>query len=27
VRWRYSGAIRAIFKKPRQLAELLDSFD
>ena len=27
VRWRYSGAIRAIFKKPRELAELLDSFD
>jgi peroxiredoxin Q/BCP len=27
VRWRYTGAVRAIFKKPRQLAEVLDSFD
>ena len=27
VRWRYQGAVRAIFKKPRELAELLESFD
>ena len=27
VHWRFSGAIRAIYKKPRQLAELLASFD
>jgi len=27
VRWRFQGGIRAIFKKPRELAELLDSFD
>lgn len=27
VRWRFSGAIRAISKKPRELAERLASFD
>lgn len=27
VRWRFQGGIRAIFKKPRELAELLESFD
>jgi thioredoxin-dependent peroxiredoxin len=27
VRWRFSGAIRAIYKRPRELAELLASFD
>jgi len=27
VRWRYTGAVRAIFKKPRELAELLASLD
>jgi peroxiredoxin Q/BCP len=27
VRWRFSGAIRAIYKKPKELAELLTSFD
>jgi len=27
VRWRFSGAIRAIFKKPSELAEVLASFD
>ena len=26
VRWRFSGAVRAIFKKPKELAELLASF-
>ena len=26
VRWRFSGAVRAIFKKPKELAELLSSF-
>ena len=24
VRWRYSGTVRAIFKKPKQLAKILD---
>jgi peroxiredoxin Q/BCP len=27
VRWRFRGGIRAIFKKPRELAELFGSFD
>jgi peroxiredoxin Q/BCP len=27
VRWRFSGAVRAIFKKPRELADLLSSFE
>jgi len=27
VRWRFSGAVRAIFKKPHQLGELLASFE
>jgi thioredoxin-dependent peroxiredoxin len=27
VRWRFSGAIRAIYKRPRELAQLLASFD
>ena len=27
VRYRFSGAIRAIYKRPRELAELLASFD
>ena len=26
VRWRFSGAVRAIFKRPKELAELLASF-
>lgn len=26
IRWRYSGAVRAIFKKPRELAGLFASF-
>jgi hypothetical protein len=27
VRWRFSGAVRAIYKRPAELAGLLASFD
>lgn len=27
VQWRYSGTVRAIFKKPKQLARLLKAMD